>query len=404
VGDAMKVALIDPSLFTVPYDLKLAEGLRDLGHRATLYGKALAKSEAAAPPFALDQHFYPELVAWGADRWPAKRAQATKGLLHFPAMMRLVRRFKADPPDVIHFQWVPLPAIDQLFIPALRRIAPLVLTAHDSRPFNANPGSALQQLGATRIFRHFDRVIAHTDMACRRLASYGVPSGKIAQIAHGVLHDDHAVVSPPRFGEAPVRFLLFGKLKPYKGADLLIEAVGRLSRQDLDRVAVKIVGKPYMDTAPLVAAAGKLDGRVVFDFRFLTEEEMRGAFEWADVIVFPYREIDVSGVLMAVLRTGRPIIASRIGGFAELLEEGRHALLVPPGDVDALAGAIGRLIREPAMRAEMSREIGKLMAAVPSWSDIAKQTAEVYEAAADVRSRSANPASRFAVSDEAIES
>src|SRR6185312_9802253 len=107
-----------------------------------------------------------------------------------------------------------------------------------------------------------------------------------------------------------VRFLLFGKLKPYKGADLLIEAFRRLPPDLQERAEVRIVGKPYMDVAPLLEAARGLEEGIVLDFRFVPDSEMNDLLALTDVIVFPYSEIDVSGVLMAALRHGRPIIAS----------------------------------------------------------------------------------------------
>jgi glycosyltransferase involved in cell wall biosynthesis len=84
---------------------------------------------------------------------------------------------------------------------------------------------------------------------------------------------------------------------------------------------------------------------------------------------------------MTGLRGARPIIASGIGGFAELLEDGRHGFLVPPGDPDALSAAMSRLIREPAARQHFSREIGALVSTIPSWREIALRTSAVYTAA-----------------------
>jgi glycosyltransferase involved in cell wall biosynthesis len=98
----------------------------------------------------------------------------------------------------------------------------------------------------------------------------------------------------------------------------------------------------------------------------------------ADVLVFPYREIDISGVLMAALRYGRPIIASMIGGFAELLVDGRHAILVPPDDSPAIAAAMKRLIAAPEERAAMGAAVAELGAAIPDWADIAKATVGFY--------------------------
>jgi len=379
----LDVALVDPSLFTLPYDAKLAAALEDVGHSLTFYGKALAEDETAPGLERLQQIFYPEIVRWGMERWPSALTKLAKGALHGRAMRRLLRALRRDPPDIIHFQWLPLPVVDRAFIGALRRIAPLVLTAHDSRPFNANPGSALQNLGATAILRRFDRVIVHTEQARRRLMEYGVAEERLVKVAHGFLHDEGPAppAAPPVREDGEVRFLLFGKIKPYKGVDVLIAALRGMAPEDRARCRVDVVGKPYMDVAPLEAAAAELGDGLRFDFRFVGDGELASLMARADVLLFPYREIDMSGVLMTGLRAARPIIASGIGGFAELLEDDRQALLVPPGDPAALTAAMTRLVREPATRRRLAQGIGALVATVPSWHEIALSTSAVYMAA-----------------------
>ncbi|HWB51562.1 MAG TPA: glycosyltransferase family 4 protein [Stellaceae bacterium] len=380
---ALRVALIDPSLFTVPYDAKLAAALRGAGHDVALYGEAPVAATGQGELPELRPLFYRELAGIGTDRWPRQAVRLAKGALHAASMRRLTAELRRTAPDVIHFQWTPLPAVDRFFICRLRELAPVVLTAHDSRPFN---GSAwrLQKWGATRILGEFDGVIVHTEEARTRLVSDGLPSGRVVRIAHGLL-DEAVPVAPqtaaPRTAMAApdrVRFLLFGKLKPYKGADLLIEAFRRLPPELRQRAELHIVGKPYMDVAPLREAARGLGESVKLDLRFVPDEEMGAMLGQADVVVFPYREIDVSGVLMAALRYGRPIIASAIGGFAELLTEGRHGILVPPNDAGALAAAMARLCGDPPLRAAMGAAVAELGAAVPSWEAIASRTAEFY--------------------------
>jgi len=381
--EPLDVALIDPSLFTLPYDAKLAAALEGVGHSLTFYGKALAEEETAPGLERLQQVFYPEIVRWRMERWPSALTKLAKGALHGRAMRRLLAALQRDPPDIIHFQWLPLPVIDRAFIGALRRVAPLVLTAHDSRPFNANPGSALQNLGATAILRRFDRVIVHTEQARRRLIEYGVAEERLAKVAHGFLHDEEPAppAASPANDEGAIRFLLFGKIKPYKGVDVLIEAMRRMAPEDRARCRVEVVGKPYMDVAPLEAAAAELGDGLRFDFRFVGDGELASLMARADALLFPYREIDMSGVLMTGLRAARPIIASGIGGFAELLENERQALLVPPADPAALAAAMTRLVREPATRRRLAQGVAALVATVPSWHEIALSTSAVYMAA-----------------------
>jgi glycosyltransferase involved in cell wall biosynthesis len=375
---SLKIALIDPSLFTIPYDAKLADALRGLSHDVTVYGEAREPGDEPVELAQLRPLFYPEMRHLGR-RWPRPVLRLAKGTLHWRAMRRLVDDLRTVAPDVIHFQWSPLPAVDRLFLGDLRRLAPVVLTAHDSRPFN---GAAwrLQKWGATSILTEFDGVIVHTEEARERLLSYGVSSSRLTRIPHGPLHDTGAMVACPPQPSDRVRFLLFGKLKPYKGADLLIEAFRRLPPDLQKRVEVQIVGKPYMDVAPLLQAAQGLETGLHLDFRFVPDDEMSNLLGRADVIVFPYREIDVSGVLMAALRHGRPIIASNIGGFAELLVDGRHGLLVPPGDAGALAAAMAKLCAEPETRLTMGAAVAELNAAIPSWDEIARRTTELYRA------------------------
>jgi glycosyltransferase involved in cell wall biosynthesis len=382
-----KVALIDPSLFTLPYDVKLVEGLRGIGHTVRFYGKSLGPQEGEPEDAGLLQHFYPEMQRWGLSRWPAGVSRAAKGVLHLRAMRRLVEALRREQPDVIHFQWLPLPIIDRAFIGALRAIAPLVLTAHDSRPFNASPSSLIQNLGATSTLRRFDGVVVHTEQARRRLVDYGVDPRRIARIAHGFLHDDRPPpgVAGATTDDAPVSFLLFGKIKPYKGADLAIAAMRRMPAEIRARSVLRIVGKPYIDVRPLTRAAAELGACVRLDFRHVPDAEIATLWEQTDVLLFPYREIEMSGVLMAALAAARPIIASGIGGFRELLENGRTALLVPPDDADALSSAMHRLVSEPATRREMARQIRALADTVPTWPTIAAETAAVYARAREAR-------------------
>jgi glycosyltransferase involved in cell wall biosynthesis len=373
----LKVALVDPSLFTVPYDAKLANALRSLGHEVVVYGEARSPGDEPVELAGLEPLFYPELLHLRTRRWPRQALRIVKGALHWRAMRRLADTLARSRPDLIHFQWLPLPVIDRRFLRPLRRLAPLVLTAHDSRPFN---GAAwgLQKMGATSIMSEVDGVIVHTEEARNRLISYGVPADHLTRIPHGLLHEVAPIAARRPQASDRVRFLLFGKLKPYKGADLLIAAFRLLPPDIRDRIEVKIVGKPYMDVEPLLQAARGLSPGVNLDLRFVPDDEMNDMLALTDVIVFPYREIDISGVLMAALRHGRPIIASKIGGFAELLVDGHHGILVPADDAPAIAAAMMRLCVSPKERAAMGAAVAELGDAIPTWDGIARATADFY--------------------------
>ena len=175
---------------------------------------------------------------------------------------------------------------------------------------------------------------------------------------------------------------------------MLIRATALLPAALRDRLRVRVVGKPYMDVRPLLDLARSLEveRNFVFEFRHVAEAEIEPLFAGCHAVVMPYREIDASGVLMTALTFGRPIVASAIGAFAEMLEDRRHGLLVPPDDPASLAAAIAALIADPERRRHMAAEVGRLVGSVPTWTEIAEQTVSLYHRA--LRERGVAPAAR----------
>jgi glycosyltransferase involved in cell wall biosynthesis len=82
---------------------------------------------------------------------------------------------------------------------------------------------------------------------------------------------------------------------------------------------------------------------------------------------------------MVALAFGKPIVASRVGGFAETLQDGVHGFLVEPGNVESLAQALTRLLVDNKLRAQMGRAVQELASGKFSWDSIAKETTSVYE-------------------------
>jgi glycosyltransferase involved in cell wall biosynthesis len=377
-GARMRIALLDPGDFTPAYDEELAGGLCRLGHEVVLIGKhggPLSSPEVRQPTF------YALLARDWVRALPASVARSVKGAHHIVDMARLIVLLRRMRPDVIHFQWMPLPLVDAGFIGALHRIAPLGLTVHDSEPYQGAT-NRLMALGFNRLVRAADAVIAHTRSTAEQLKGLGLDPARLHQVPHGLLHGQALAEADRRpAAHGRLRLVQFGKIKAYKGVDVLIEALGMLKPEVRRRIHVSIVGAPYLDPQPLLQRVEQLgiSDSVEFRLGFVPDNEMMGCFADADAMVFPYRQIDASGVLMAALAQGLPVIASRIGDFAELLQHGREALLVEPGDASALAAAIAALARSPERLAAMGSAMRRTRDAVPGWDEIAARTVAVYE-------------------------
>jgi glycosyltransferase involved in cell wall biosynthesis len=378
----MRAALVDPSLFTLPYDVALANGLQRAGVEVALHGRRLLPEDGDACGVSVQPSFYRIADARATRRLPKAARLLVKGIDHLVSMRRLLATFRQYPPDIIHFQWLPLPGLDGRLLPAFRCIAPVILTVHDTDPFNGSPTARLQSLGFLRSLRGCDHLIVHTAQGANRLHALGIPPAGITQLPHGPLAEsDGNAGADPMDGE--MVFVLFGKIKPYKGADLLIEAFARLPEASRAQARLRIVGQAYMDVAELraLAQARHVADRVEFDVRFVDDADIASVFAPGSVAVFPYREIEASGVLSLALAAGRPVIASRLGSFAETIADDRQGRLLPAGDIAALSSALAAVINDRSLAARYAASARDLAGALPGWDDIARMTKHLYESA-----------------------
>ncbi len=378
---ARSVLLVDPSLFTAPYDAALSAGLQVNGIQPSWATRALRPNEedqlhaTKTLPF-----FYP--FTDGPRRRTGSAWRALKGIEHVAGLRRLER--EAARFDLIHFQWAALPMLDIRAVRRMRRTRPVVLTVHDIEPFNGRPVGAAQRGGYQAMLGVFDRLIVHTEQGREALLARGLDADRIDVVPHGLL-PLRAAMPEPRADDGRWRILLFGRLQPYKGADLLVEALGSIDPKVRNRLEVIVAGEAQMPVEPILARARELGLDACFTMRAgrLSEDAMAGLLRSADAFVFPYRTIDASGVLHLVAELDRWLIASDIGAFRTMIGgAGEAGDLVPPADIRALAAAI---VRSIGRRPQSAPAIG-----LPDWMRIGAMTRIVYETAlADRRAGSA---------------
>lgn len=375
------VWVVDPSLFTLPYDHELCQALTSTGRRVRLVGRTMRKNEAtvSAPGYEFDPLFYgrsdlePESSSRGAHR-------IGKGLEHLLAMTRLTTSVRRTPPGIAHFQWLPLPWADRWFLATMARRCPLVLTVHDATAGGGRGFAPLQTLGFRGALRHFSAFIVHNETGRRALLDLGLDDSSIEILPHPPLPLPASTTTvKPDPGE-PV-LMIFGEIKPYKGVDLAIEALAQLPEGHRGRTRLVVAGKAQMPLTELKALARNLgvEPRIEWIDRYLGLDELPALLGSASIFLLPYRESDASGVLAQVLQLGRPIIASRTGSFPELVGAAGCGEVVEPGDAEALSGAIYRLLDDPDRAARMGAAASRLSQTMPGWDDVAKELSTLYD-------------------------
>ena len=233
--------------------------------------------------------------------------------------------------------------LDLMFLSALRRAGvPVAVIVHDAK---RHPGDGFPLLMALqrRLVAGADAVLALSSHVATQLRVRKMlrPGAKLIVMAHPPF--DFGTVAPPFAHGGIPRLLTFGRLLPYKGLDLLAEALIRMGpRADLQ---LRVVGSgPESRTLRTL----RRHAGVSVENRWVPEGEIGALIGWADALVLPYREASQSGVAATALAAGRRVIATRVGGLAEQLAGEELARLCDP-DAASLAAAIQEILNAPAL-------------------------------------------------------
>ncbi len=246
-----------------------------------------------------------------------------------------------------------------------RRGTPFAAVIHDAE---SHPGDDLPFRMALqrRLARRAALLVALSPHVGAKLLEQGLASNERLLVASHPPFDFGPVPARSQH-EGPFRLLFFGRLRRYKGLDLLAAALARLPA---GLFAVRIVGSGPPSSALVALAA--LEG-VRVENRWVPEAEIANLLAWADAVVLPYREASQSGVVGAALAAGRPVVATSVGGLAEQLAGESLARLSAP-EPEALAACLARLAEEskrPATAAPGTSEAawtelaGAILAALP---------------------------------------
>ena len=159
--------------------------------------------------------------------------------------------------------------------------------------------------------------------------------------------------TPARSG--PVRRLIFiGRLARVKGVPLLLDALARLAPDHPDLRLTLVGDGPDRVSLQAEAEALGLAERVQFT-GLLCAAEVAEALAAHDALVLPSFAEGLPVVLMEALASRLPVVATQVAGIPELVRDGETGLLVPPGDAEALAAAIARLLADP----DLCRRMGE---------------------------------------------
>ena len=325
---------------------------------------------------------------------------------HLPASLRILRRagklveyifnlvalavnFMFSPPDVVHVEFIPLMNYSLPFETWFLRLArflgsKLVYTMHNVLPHDSHER---HRQAYAKIYCLADRIICHDEHARNRLiAEFGVENDRISVIPHGELfakkkQEPHGSISLTTTQNKECVVLCQGIIRPYKGIPFLLQA-WKAARNSGLQASLWIVGTGEENILQQIerdSVALDLGSSVRLDFRFVSVEELSRYYQDADILVYPYSDVTTSGALMTGIGYGKPIIATDLTAFKQVLKHEMNALLAPYGDVAEWASALIKLTSDSHLRARLVQGVQDTHALTPSWTEIASETCRVYE-------------------------
>jgi phosphatidylinositol alpha-mannosyltransferase len=369
----MKIALVSPYDFAYPGGVVshiscLEKQFTQLGHDV----KIIAPASKAI--YTLGDRF----IRIGTPRSIPVSGSVARVTLSLRLESKIKEVFARENFDICHLHE---PLMPTLCTTVLRlKPVPMVGTFHASggKPWYTM-FSPIMKWYLDRWFRKLDGRIAVSPVAMRYINKYFPADYAIIPNGIDTHHFNNRVVPFDDYLDGKINILFVGRMEKRKGFDYLWKAYRLVKREvpDCRLIAVGPGTRLRNKYEKRISRAGLDD--VVFT-GYASYGDLPRYYKTADIVCFPNTGWESFGVvLLEAMSIGKPIVASAIDGFTSVLTDGVEGIAVPPRDVNGLADAIFKLIRDEALRREMGAR-GKPKAQQYDWSILAKKLLDFYAA------------------------
>ena len=301
---------------------------------------------------------------------------------------------------LIHFHWIEFYLRSRVFLSTIIKIyrfilqllflkfatrLRIVVTLHNVMP-HERFFPRIEHVAFALALRLSDSIIVHNHYA-RKLVQkiYGINADKISVIPHGNFLDYYpdfisSIEARRRLGVPLNKFVLlfFGRIRPYKGVYLLLDAFKRALKRN-NKLFLMVVGKPHSIklARELIKFNRVYSKNSMVRLGFVSDDEVQIFMNAADIGVLPYQKITTTGALLLFMSFGKPVIVSKLPPIMEVVNDD-FAIFFDSGDPSSLEEAILRAamkMNHLSFMGERALEAAKLY----DWEKIAYMTFHVYK-------------------------
>lgn len=288
-------------------------------------------------------------------------------------------------PNVLHIQWLPFVEFmggEKYYLMLIKMCVPglkIFYTAHNIYPHRLSGESKTAYIHRfVALNKYIDGYLVHLVSAREELSvEFNIPKSKIFVAYHGIYVAENYVPSESSISEERKCIIMYGFQNKYKGADILIDAIGLLPEEYKKKVSARIVGlatdKELYSTCQEKAKA--LNVEWINDF--VSDETLYEAIGKSDLILLPYRKISQSGVLLLALSFRKPILTSDLPSFKETLEGYPDDYFFKSEDPQSLSKLLEKFV-DGKIDVELQMGIIEKLNIKYSWAETAKSTLNAY--------------------------
>lgn len=371
----MKILMVDQiAKVNYKYSYSLAEAIRSEGNEVVL---------------AVDQKKEPEHFSghiwnlFNTDEKDIGKIQKLKN--YITSYKAILNEIKKNKYDVIHTQWMIFSPVDYYYLQKIKKTGiKLIVTIHDILPFNRK---FYDYRYHKKVYTLAERIIVQADNNIQRFDElFPELAGKETMIPHGHFLEYAEPVKQKEarehlgIADDKLVFLFFGQIKKVKGVGVLLEAFAKICKKQPNLLLI-IAGSVWKDDFSQyqeIIDRENIAQYVQTNIRYIPDEEIKYYYSAADCCVLPYLDVYQSGVIQLCYAYKKPVVATRIGAFREVVVDNKTGFMCEPDNAEDLASAMTIAAENKDKFDQMGQAGYDYIAEKYSWTKIAQQVREIY--------------------------
>jgi glycosyltransferase involved in cell wall biosynthesis len=292
----------------------------------------------------------------------------------------LIRWIRGIAPDILHVDDVDVSPRLALALAVSPKPCPVLVAIHDPEPHTGELRWRRKRLTRALAFPKCDGIVLHHSSGVESLRRRHPRLRRPVHVVRLATYDFLGFLdsSGPVELSADPSVLLFGRLTPYKGVEVLY-AAARSASQHLEGLRVIVAGRPTSGYTPPEPPRLSRGGVIEPRYEHVPTKALGSLFRGSHIVACPYTDASQSGVVLTAFAFGVPAVVTDVGGMTDYVADGVNGRVVPPGDPAELASTLVALFTEPGALGRLRDGVVERNHTDLSWQRAGRELFAVYE-------------------------